>query len=596
MEKPKNLVHLFRQRVEATPEKGGFAYKDKTGKWVEVKYREALEQVESLAKGFLELGIQKGDRIAILSENRLEWAITDLAALMIGAIDVPIYATNTPQKIEYLLRDSESVAIVCSTEEQWQKVKEIQNKVETLRHVIVMDGGDQKDCMSFASLLEKGRESKKGEELKEREAQIQWEDLATFIYTSGTTGEPKGVMLTHGNFVSNVVDLASILPVGENWVSLSFLPLSHSFERCAGYYLMLHCGIQIYYAEDITKVPENMQEVRPHVMCSVPRLYEKMYAKVKQAIQEASPFRQKLFHWALKVGERYRMALYEGRRPSFWSALQYALADKLVFSKIRAKTGGRVQFFASGGAPLSPEIARFFYIAGLLILEGYGLTETSPVLTVNRVDRFKFGSVGLPLPSVEIRIAEDGEILARGPNVMKGYYKKEEQTREVLEPDGWFHTGDIGKMDEDGFLWITDRKKDIIVTAGGKNVAPQYIENLLKMDELIEEVVVIGDKKKYLTALIVPNFEGLKKIAKEKQWEYKDEAELIEREEVYQILEKRIQERTKELARFEQIKKFALLKEPFSEASGELTPTLKVKRKVVYEKYKALIDSLYPEE
>jgi long-chain acyl-CoA synthetase len=401
-------------------------------------------------------------------------------------------------------------------------------------------------------------------------------------------------MLTHDNLVSNVLAAARAFPlIRPDWTALSFLPLCHSFERTAGHNFMLYRGVTIAYAESVEKVPENMAEIRPHIMCSVPRLYEKMYARVNEKVASDPPTRQKIFRWAIGTGRRVFAHTVANTQPGPLLRARFALADRLVFSKIKARTGGRLQLFISGGAPLAREIAEFFGAAGMLVCEGYGLSETSPVITCNRPGAVRPGTVGLPLEHVEVRIAEDGEILTRGPHVMKGYFKKPEATAEAIEKDGWFHTGDIGYVDKDGFLVITDRKKDIIVTSGGKNIAPQPIENRLKTHKFFTEVVMIGNKRNFASALVVPNFDALEGWAKAKGLAGLAREELVRRPEVVAYYQALVNEMTTDLAQFEKIKKVALLPREFTQDAGEITPTLKVKRRVVEERYKAVIDGMY---
>jgi long-chain acyl-CoA synthetase len=402
------------------------------------------------------------------------------------------------------------------------------------------------------------------------------------------------VMLTHANLMHNVIAAEKIFPmVNQEWTALSFLPLCHSFERTAGHNFMIYAGVTIAYAESVEKVPENMQEVRPWIMCSVPRLYEKMYARVNEKVASDPPLRQGIFRWAIGVGRRRFAHTVARTEPGPLLQLQFAIADKLVFSKIKARTGGRLRLFISGGAPLAREIAEFFGAAGMLICEGYGLTETSPVICANHPGHVKPGTVGPPLDQVEVRIAEDGEILTRGPHVMKGYYRKPEATAEAIDEDGWFHTGDVGFLDRDGFLTITDRKKDIIVTSGGKNIAPQPIENRLKTNKFFTEVVMIGNRRNFPSALVVPGFEALEAWARQKGLVFSSREELVKRPEVLAHYRRLVDELTPDLAQFEKIKKVALLTREFTQESGEITPTLKVKRRVVEERYKAVIDSMY---
>jgi long-chain acyl-CoA synthetase len=567
--------------------------------WHDISSAEFRRAVEELSMGLRALGLERGERAGILSENRPEWAFADLATLSAAAVDVPIYATLTPTQILYILNDSETKVLFVSTPAQARKVQEIRAQATHLQHVIRMEempADVAAGTISIDEVRAQGRPALQAdpEAVRKRAAEVKETDLATLIYTSGTTGDPKGVMLTHRNLVSNTVGSSQVFAaMGKDDVALSFLPLCHVFERMSGHYLMLLQGCSIAYAESVEKVPANMVEVRPTVMCSVPRLYEKMYARVHEKVASDPPMRQKIFRWAVGVGREMFRHQVEHRTPGLLLRAQFAVADKLVFSKIKERTGGRLRLFVSGGAPLAREIAEFFGAAGLLILEGYGLTETSPVITVNRPDAIKPGSVGLPIKDVEIKIAADGEILTRGPHVMKGYFKKPDATAEAIDPDGWFHTGDIGVIDERGFLTITDRKKDIIVTSGGKNIAPQPIERLLKSSPLVGEVVMIGDRRNFPAALVIPAFEALEKWAREKGVAFASREELIARPEVVALYDQTVKELTASLAQFERIKKIALLPREFSIETGELTPKLSVKRRVVEQKYKDVIDRLY---
>jgi len=566
------------------------------GAWHAISSDEFRTAVEELSMGLRALGVEKGGRVAILSENRPEWAFADLATLVIGATDVPIYSTLTPGQVLYILNDSESRVLFVSNAAQAAKVAEVRSRAKHLEHVIRMDPAPVEGTLHLEEVRARGREAlaKDKDAVRKRAAEVQPEDLATLIYTSGTTGDPKGVMLTHSNLVSNVLGAAKVFPaVGPDDVCLSFLPLCHSFERTAGHNFMLYAGATIAYAESVEKVPDNMREVRPTVMGSVPRLYEKMYARVNEKVANDPPLRRRIFRWAIGVGREMFRHRVERTEPGPLLRLRFAIADTLVFSKIKERTGGRLRLFVSGGAPLSREIAEFFGAAGLLICEGYGLTETSPVITCNRPDRIKPGTVGLPIERVEVRIAADGEILARGPNIMRGYYKKPEATAEAIDKDGWFHTGDIGAIDKDGFLLITDRKKDILVTSGGKNIAPQPIENVIKTNAFFAEVVMIGNKRNFPAALVVPNFETLEKWAREKGIAAARREDLVERPEVAALYRTLVTDLTPDLAQFERIKKITLLPREFTIEAGELTPTLKVKRRVVEEKYKAVIDRMY---
>ncbi len=568
----------------------------KDGAWHAISSEDLRRAVEEISMGLRSLGIGRGDKVAILSENRPEWAFADFAVLCAGAADATIYATLTPAQVLYILADSESRVVFVSNAAQAAKVAEIRAQLPYLQHVVRFDPAPAAGTTSLEELRAKGREGLAADPgaVRRRAAEVAGDDLATLIYTSGTTGDPKGVMLTHGNLLHNVLAAEKVFPmVDHEWTALSFLPLCHSFERTAGHNFMLHRGVTIAYAESVEKVPENMQEVRPSIMCSVPRLYEKMYARVNEKVASDPPLRQKIFHWAIGVGREAFAHTVARTGPGALLKLKLALASKLVFSKIKERTGGRLQLFISGGAPLAREIAEFFGAAGMLVCEGYGLSETSPVITCNRPGRVKPGTVGLPLEHVEVKIAPDGEILTRGPHVMKGYFKKPEATAEAIEKDGWFHTGDIGFVDPDGFLVITDRKKDIIVTSGGKNIAPQPIENRLKANKLFAEVVMIGNKRNFAAALVVPAFEALEAWAKQQGMSVGAREELVRRPEVMAHYQGLVNEMTGDLAQFERIKKVALLAREFTQESGELTPTLKVKRRVVEERYKPIIDAMY---
>ncbi len=591
------IGRLFWNRVRRYGPRTALRMK-RTGRWQDISWEEWGRNVRRFAMGLAALGMEARDKVALLSENRPEWTYVDLAVLSANAVDTPIYPTSIPEQVEYIVKDSGSRFIVVSTEEQLEKVREIKGRLPGLEKAILMDPeGEHREewVLSFAEVQELGDARGEPALFEERLEAVETEDLATLIYTSGTTGTPKGVMLTHNNFISNARGVLEVLPITESDIALSFLPLSHSFERLAGYYALVAGGGTIAYAESIDKVPDNIREIRPTVMCSVPRLYEKMHARVLATIEAGPALKKKMFSWGIGVGgEVSRRITSKQELPGFLN-LKYKVADKLIFEKLRQRMGDRLRFFVSGGAPLAREIAEFFHAAGILILEGYGLTETTPVISANRPDAYKFGSVGQPLPNLEVRIAPDGEILVRGPSVMKGYYNRPEETREVLSEDGWFATGDIGYLDQDNFLHITDRKKDIIVTAGGKNIAPQNIENLLKLNRFIEQVCIIGDRRKYLTALISPSFPELEDFARENGIPAEPREQLVEHPRVRQIFQEAIDEANVRLARYERIKRFAVLPVEFSQETGELTPTLKVKRKVVEARFQEQIDRMYAE-
>jgi long-chain acyl-CoA synthetase len=591
----RTLCDIFYQSVETYRKPAALRYK-KDGAWRDISSEEFRRAVEELSMGLRALGIDRGDKVAILSENRPEWAYADLATLCAAAVDVPIYPSLTAPQILYLLNDSQSRAIFVSNEPLASKVAEVRTQAPALEHVIRMDDAAGDGTLTLSEVRDRGRTALADDRgaVKARAAEVQPADLATIIYTSGTTGEPKGVMLTHDNIVSNVAASAPIVSdFGPDDVALSFLPLCHIFERMGGFYLMLARGVTIAYAESIEKVPANMAEVRPTLMFSTPRLYEKMYARVLEKVASDPPARQKVFHWAIGVGRRVFAHVVAGTSPGPLLKLQKAVADKLVFSKIRERVGGRLRLFVSGGAPLAKDINEFFGAAGLLIFEGYGLTETSPVIAVNAPRALRPGTVGKPIAGVEVKIADDGEILTRGPHVMTGYFNKPEATREAIEPDGWFHTGDIGMLDKDGFLSITDRKKDLIVTSGGKKIAPQPIENALKSNPLIAEIVMVGDKRNFPSALVVPNFANLEKWAHEQGISFASREALVAEPRVADLYDRTVRELMNPYAQYERIKKVAILPREFSIETGELTPKLSVKRRVVEEKYKDLIDRMY---
>ncbi|HEY7681609.1 MAG TPA: long-chain fatty acid--CoA ligase [Gemmatimonadales bacterium] len=568
------------------------------GAWRDISYTDVAERVQNVAAGLRELGIQHGSNVAILAENRPEWAFADFACLGIRCADVPIYPTLPAGQVSYILRDSGAVAIIVSSKAQLDKILAIRHPDVTpaLRHIIAIDpDAVGPGVMPFSDLLERGRAARgKYPDWRQAALTARPGDLATLIYTSGTTGDPKGVMLTHGNLCSNVVSGLESLNLQESDECLSFLPLSHVFERMAGHYCMWQAGALINYAQSVDTVSADLVERRPTVVLSVPRLYEKIYAKVLEGAA-ASPLKKRIFDWSRANGEAWVEHVLARKPVPGTLALKKSIGDRLVFSKLRARTGGRLRYFVSGGAPLSPDIAKFFFAAGLPIYEGYGLTETSPVIAVNSRDYVKIGTVGRPIRGIEVRIAPDGEILTRGPHVMKGYYNKPQATAEAIDAEGWFHTGDIGLIDTDGFLRITDRKKDIIVTAGGKNIAPQPIENRVKTNKFIVNAVMIGDRRKFPVMLVVPNVDALREWATSQRLAAPDETALVASPEAGDKIEREVKKTLRDLAQFEMPKKILLIQRDFSIESGELTPTLKVKRKVVEKNYQAQIEALYAE-
>jgi long-chain acyl-CoA synthetase len=562
--------------------------------------QDVFDRIRQLALGFASLGVAPGDRVAIIAESRPEWMLADMAILALGAVTVPIYPTLSGGQARYILEDSGARLAIVSTRLQLEKVQEVRHLLPALEAVVVIDEG----AAAKASVLGLEEVARRGharmnsqwgtaKDFRDGARAVTPDQLATIIYTSGTTGEPKGVMLSHANLLSNLMAADDALDVGSDDIALSFLPLSHAFERMASF-LYLYAGVTVIFAESFDTVARDIASIKPMMVTGVPRVYEKMQARILEKGQAAGGIKAKLFTWATGVGINRARTLLQGKRVGPVTAIQAALADKLVFSRIRDGVGGRLRILVSGSAPLPLSVSEFFVGIGLPIIEGYGLTETSPILTVNPPSALRGGSVGKPVRDVQIRIAEDGEILARGTNIMSGYYHKPEATAEVLR-DGWFHTGDIGVVDADGYLAITDRKKDVLVTSGGKKIAPQPIEAVLKRSPLVSEAVVLGDRQKYVAALIVPDFTALERRLKDLGRPPADRPELVKRPDVLALYQEIVDGLNRELSQFERIKRIAILPAEFSIDSGELTPTLKVKRKVVEAKYAEVIKGLYGE-
>ncbi len=598
-----NLVRIFFEQARRLGECDGMLVK-RDGSYSGISWREMAAQVEAVAGGLLALGLEPGAKVALLSENRPEWAFADLGVLACACADVPVYPTNLPPQIRYIVNDSEAVFLFVSTAGQLRKGLEIFAECAGLKKIIVFENqipeetAARDEVMTLAELQAQGREWLEAEGNRQRLETlwqgIKGDQLATLIYTSGTTGDPKGVMLTHNNFISNIEAASARVSVGGNDTFLSHLPLSHVLERMAGYYLPIYNGSVIAYAESIDRVSQNMVETRPTIMISVPRLFEKIYDRIYDGAQQSKGLKKRLVFWAFSVAERLSACQREGREPSGGLKLQQKLARKLVFSKLGEKLGGRLRFFISGGAPLPQKVAEFFYGTGYPIFEGYGLTETAPVVAVNYPGHLKFGTVGPVLEGVEVKIAADGEIMVKGPNVAQGYYNNPEATRAAFI-DGWFYTGDIGELDDENYLKITDRKKDLIVTAGGKNIAPQHLENLLKMDKYIAEVMLYGDRKKFISALVVPDFEKVEEYALKNDILFVDVKGLVENPEIRAMLGRRIEkvEDEHQIPGYERIKKFIILPNEFTMDNNEVTPTLKLKRKVVTARFKKELDALY---
>jgi len=589
------LARMFWARADRSSAKPAQQFKQ-GGAWKTLTWHEVGTAVREVALGLLALDRKKGDAVGILSTGRAEWVQADFAAFSAGCRTIPIYPTYPPDLVTYIVNDAEIKTLIVEDTAQLAKVIEVRRDTPKLEQVVVIQGYEGKEpwVLTWESLRRLGRdnEDKLNTELAHRVAEGRPEDIATIVYTSGTTGPPKGVVQTHGNHMAMLKSSEQTLRVAEGDVHLLFLPLAHSFGRLESF-AGVYRGLTTAFAESIDRLAQNLPEVKPHFICSVPRVFEKVYASIMTRAETGPPLKRKIFRWAVDVGKQVSQ-LRQARRPIPTAlAIEYRIADKLVFSKIKAALGGRLRFAVSGGAPLAKEIAEFFHAAGILVLEGYGLTETCPALTFNREDYYKFGSVGQAQPGVELKIAPDGEILGRGPNIAKGYFKKPEATAEVFLPDGWFATGDIGKLDPEGFLFITDRKKDLIVTAGGINIAPQNIENLLKGDPFISQAVVHGDKRPYPVALITLNPDELTKFAREKGILVTDPAALVKHPAIVDRVSRTVEERNTGLQSYAKIKKFAILPDDFTVDNGLLTPTLKVKRKIITEAHKELLDSLY---
>jgi long-chain acyl-CoA synthetase len=588
-----HLAFMIRDSVRAHGAKTAMRYRD-GGAWHSISYAELGEKILAVAKALLESSIQEGDMVGIFARNAPEWAIADFGILSAKAVSVPIYSTNTAKQAEYIASDAGLKLVFVGDQVQYDKVMSFRASTPQLQRVVAFDkttklSGD--GSLSFDDFIRMGAASPRDAEVEKRLESATSEDVATIIYTSGTTGDPKGAVLTHANFFHQFRAVDERFEVGTRDRSICFLPLSHTYERLWSYYVF-RCGAENNYLADPKDVVTCMPEVRPTAMVGVPRLYEKICAAVLDRAGMGSAARRALFRWAMDVGKECQYRKKEKRPIGPLLALQHRVADALVLSKIRDVVGGEKNFFSCGGAPLSKDVEEFFFAAGLLICQGYGLTETSPMLTCNAPGAFKFGTVGRPILGCEIRIAKSGEILARGGNVMKGYYKKPAETAATFE-DGWFKTGDVGAIDEDGFLHITDRIKDLIITSQGMNIAPQHIEAMFGSDPYVEHVAILGDKRSYVSALVVPSFPVLERHARENGIPFASREELVTRPEIIAFYEGRIQGVNEGLAGYEQVKRFTLMPSEFTQDGGELTPTLKIKRRFVEQKYRAVIDAMY---
>ncbi len=596
MSSPDTLTRLFFEAVDRFSSKQAAMRYKKEGTWHDITHQELARRVKHAALGLMELGTKPGDRVAILSQNCPEWAIADYACLTARCIDVAVYPTLPANQVAYILKDSGARAAFVEDKDQFEKIAAHKHELPELKYVISFPSGlDGPDLLSLEELYQRGRTAEPRYPNYEEDAMsVGRDDVATFIYTSGTTAEPKGVMLTHYNIASNVEGALKRLDIGPEDRCLSVLPLSHSFERMAGHYTMLHAGTTINYVEAIEELVVNMGEVNPTITILVPRIYEKIYARVLESALAGGALKRRIFFWARKTADNWSDLKLAGKPIPRGLAFKKNVAHRLVFSKLQAKTGGRIRFFVSGAAPLAPEIAKFFYSAGLTIVEGYGLTETSPVIAANPLEAPRIGTVGPPIPGVEVKIASDGEILARGPNIMQGYYNLPDETRAAIGGDGWFHTGDIGELDSHGYLKITDRKKDIIVTAGGKNIAPGPIENMIKMNKFVLNALMIGDKRRFPAVIVVPDLDAVDAWANERGMSV-DRDELLNNADVVSMIEREVMGGLRELASYEMPKKLILIKDDFTIEDGSLTPSMKVKRRVVEERLQDQIEALYQE-
>jgi len=562
------------------------------GRYQVIRSREAADRIRAFASSLLAFGVNPGDRVAIMAPNGPDWVYADQGGMAVGAITVPVYHTEGIGTLLYILQNSVSRILFLRSFVMARELAEHLDEVPLLEAVVVFGKAiEHERFVSLEDFLKKGEPVDRAA-LASRLETGKAEDIATLAYTSGTTGQLKSVALTHANILSNVAGAGTIFNVGPGDVCLSFLPLSHTFERIDGYYFMLLQGVMIAYAESVDTVPQNLVEVEPTVVVSVPRLYEKMYARVMERVLQGSAFKKQLFFFALRVGKKRLPAVLRGKSPGFLQNLLFSMLRTLVFSKLYARLGGRIKFFISGGAPLVPNVAEFFLSAGIQIFEGYGLTETGGGIAVNRDGAVKIGTVGQAFPEIEMKIADDGEVLLRGPGVFSGYWETPEDPVEVFV-DGWFKTGDVGHIDEDGFLSITDRKKDLIVTAGGENVAPQFLENLFKSDKFLSNALVFGDRKPFLVALLVPNFENLEKYARLKEVDYLNECGLVSHPRIINLIRRRVDKLQAELPPFSQIKRFTLLSRDFSSDVGEVTPTMKIKRRVITQRFAHLLEGMY---
>ncbi|MBK9294603.1 MAG: long-chain fatty acid--CoA ligase [Oligoflexia bacterium] len=588
----RTISHVFLEASKRPTTQVALRY-FREGKWNDISWPDYFKLSEMLAGCLASLGVKQGDRVAIMSNTRYEWAVSDMAILGIGAVTVPLYQNNIVEDVEFILNNSEAVLAIAEDEFQLGKLKQIQSKLPNLKNIICMSSTNDKNALPWQAALKKGAEflSQSPDFFKNEIQKNNLDKIATIVYTSGTTGVPKGAVLPHSCIVSECEDLQPILDVNDSDTTLTFLPFAHIFGRVE-MWAHIYFGWKMAFAENIDRIAANLGDIKPTFMLAVPRIFEKIYSRILSQVEEGSNLKKKIFSWAVELGSIISLAKREKKQVPFATLIQYRIAHKLVFAKLHARMGNRMRFMISGSAPLSKEIIEFFHAAGILILEGYGLTETTAGIYFNNPYKYKFGSVGLPIGDVQCKIAEDGEILIKSKKNFREYFKNPEATAEALE-NGWFHTGDIGVVDEENFLKITDRKKDMIKTAGGKMIAPQKIEGILKLNKIISQVAIYGDKQKYLVALITLNPEEVLKVSETLGLNTKDYVTLTKNQKVLDLVREAVKETNNHLASYETIKNFVVLENELTIDNGEITPSMKVKRKLVGEKYKALIEQLY---
>jgi long-chain acyl-CoA synthetase len=595
MAEPRTLCDAFFDTVDSRPRADALCA-ERDGAWMRISTAEVGRAVEEIALGLRALGVGKGDKVVLLSENRPEWLLLDYAILTLGAVTVPIYATLNARDTAQIVRDSDAIVAVVSDSSQAQKLLAHLPDLPLIRHWILMaeTPAGMEAFVTLGALREKGREEASSHPGLHRRlaSEVQPADLASLVYTSGTTGQPKGVMLTHANFVRDFLSALEVIDIRNGDRSISVLPLSHAFQRLADFALFYR-GVSLAYVASIDRVSQALGHVRPTVLVAVPRLFEKIYGRMLDTAARGSYLKKVLVHWGVRTCREWARQELEGGRAGLWLKFQHKAADALVSSRLRKGLGGRLRIVISGGAPLGKELGLFFYGAGVPITEGYGLTESAPIIAANPMGRPKYGSIGIPVPGVDVRIDEDGELLARGPNIMQGYYKLPEATAEALTQDGWLRTGDIARLDEDGYIFITDRKKELLVTAGGKKVAPQPIENLLKQNKYVSQAVLVGDGRPFVTALLVPNWENVFLYTRRKGLATEDREALCVHPQVRHLFQNVLDRANVQLSRFEQVKRCAVLAREFSQDQGELTPTMKCKRRVILQRYSDLIEGLY---